>query len=262
MKYYLLFFLVSFQLIFAQSESLLSEYEVIYKVSIRPDTLSTNTLQEHSSLLIKNNMSLFKSTQKAKSDSIALAIGKKQWENPIDGKIIVDLRNVPKVNFKDEVYFDNGKQTIYKELLKTRFSFPLEDGLVWNIENETKTIETYVCKKATTKYNNRTYIAWFSNSVPIPDGPYIFKGLPGLVLDVYDTKDYLRFTLVSLKKVAKPIIIMKDAFATDIKTYKKARKNFLDNPAGAVSNQTGMNLKPQNIARINANARRFNNYYD
>lgn len=262
MKYGLLFFFISIQFFSAQ-ESLQSEYEVIYKVNIYPDTLTkNNVLQEYSSLLINNNKSLFKSTQKAKSDSIALAIGKKQWENPVDGKIIVDLRNVPKVNFKDEVYSENGKQTIYKELLKTRFSFPLEDELVWKIEDESKTIETYVCKKATTKYKNRTYTAWFTGAVPIPEGPYIFKNLPGLVLEVYDTHDYLKFTLVSLRKVAKPIILMKDVFATDYKTYKKARKNFLDNPAGMISNQTGINLKPQNIARINENAKRFNNYFD
>ena len=263
MKCYLLFFLISIQFFSAQSPTLQSEYEVIYKVKIHPDTLNqTNVLQEYSSLLIKDNTSLFKSTQKAKSDSIALAIGKKQWENPIDGKIVVDLRDVPKVNFKDEVYLDKGKQTIFKELLKTKFSFPLEDQLGWKIEDETKTIENYICKKATTKYKNRTYVAWFSSAVPIPDGPYIFKNLPGLILEVYDTSDFLRFTLVSLKKVEKPILIMKDVFSTDYNTYKKARKNFLDDPAGAVSNQTGMALSPQNMARINENARRYNNYFD
>jgi hypothetical protein len=68
--------------------------------------------------------------------------------------------------------------------------------------------------------------------------------------------------MVSLKKIEKPMILLKDVFATDYKTYLKARKNFLDNPAGAISNQTGIVLKPQNIERINNNARHFNNYID
>lgn len=260
MKLFILFCFIS---VFFSAQDIQSEYEVIYKIDMYSDTLSKSPqIQEFSSLLIKDNVSLFKSTQKAKSDSIAYAMGKKQWENPVGGKVIIDLKNVPKVNFKDEVYFVQGKQTIYKELLKTKFSFPLEDELKWNILPETKTIESYICKKATTKYKNRTYVAWFTSSVPIPDGPYVFKGLPGLVLEVHDTKDFVKFTIVSLKKVAKPIIVMKDVYATNFQTYKKARKTFLDNPAGAISNQTGLVLKPQNIARINENARRFNNYID
>ncbi|MDH6254038.1 GLPGLI family protein [Chryseobacterium sp. H1D6B] len=263
MKYYLLSLFFSFQYFIAQS-TIQSEYEAIYKVSIYSDTLSKNNLlQEHISLLIKDNTSLFKSTQKAISDSIAMAVSEKQWQNPIDGKVITDLRSVPRVNFKDEVFRDNGKITIYKELLRNRFSFPLEEKLKWEIiEGETKTIESYICKKATIKYKNRNYIAWFTTDIPIPDGPYVFKGLPGLIMEIYDSHDYFKFSLISLKKVTKPMILMKDAFATDFQAYNKARKNFLDNPAGTISNQTGIAIKPQQISTINQNARRFNNYID
>ncbi|WP_051882211.1 GLPGLI family protein [Chryseobacterium soli] len=263
MKIYLLLLFFSFGVLFSQSSNIESEYEVIYKVKIYPDTLSKQFSNEEStSLLINNNKSLFKSTQKAKSDSIALGIGKKQWSNVIDGKVILDMRNVPSVKFKDEVYLENGKQIIYKELLKTKFSFPLEDPIQWKIESDTKMIGNYLCKKATGKYKKRNYTAWFTESVPIPDGPYIFKGLPGLVLEVSDTNDYLSFSLISLKKVIKPIVLMKDVFATSYLTYVKARKNFLDNPAGSLSNQIGIPIEKKNIERINNNARRYNNYFD
>src|SRR5690606_29127872 len=158
-------------------------YEVIYRVRMYTDTTSkSNVIEENVSLLIKDDKSLFKSTKKAIRDSIAMAVGKKSFENPVGGKVILDMRTVPGVDFKSEVFSENGKQTVYKELLKNRFSYPLEDPIEWKIEDETKTISTYLCKKATGKYKGRNYIAWFTEAVPIPNGPYVFKGLPGLIL--------------------------------------------------------------------------------
>lgn len=256
-------FLILWNTAYSQKDTLQSQYEVIYKIKSFNDTLSKyNAAEENLSLLINGNKSLFRSTQKAKSDSIAMAIGKKSFENPVNGKVILDMKNVPGVYFKSEVFSDNGKQTIFKELMRNKFSFPLEDPIQWKIGSETKMIESYACKKATGKYKGRHYIAWFTESIPIPDGPYVFKGLPGLVLEVYDPNDNIHFTMVSFKKVVKPMTLMKDAFATKYSTFYKARQNSIDNAAGVLSNQTGITLKPADIARINNNAKRNNNYLD
>jgi GLPGLI family protein len=263
MRFYLLVSILFSSILYSQSDNLKSQYEVIYKIKSFNDTLSKyNAAEENLSLLINGNKSLFRSTQKAKSDSIAMAIGKKSFENPVNGKVILDMKNVPGVYFKSEVFSDNGKQTIFKELMRNKFSFPLEDPIQWKIGSETKMIESYACKKATGKYKGRHYIAWFTESIPIPDGPYVFKGLPGLVLEVYDPNDNIHFTMVSFKKVVKPMTLMKDAFATKYSTFYKARQNSIDNAAGVLSNQTGITLKPADIARINNNAKRNNNYLD
>lgn len=263
MRFFLFFLILSFNLIYSQSEGTLnSQYEVIYRLKMLSDTMNKNiSLEEDLSLLIKDNQSLFKSTKKTIRDSVAMAIGKKSFEHPIDGKVMLDMRNVPGVNFKSEVYYD-GKQTIYKELLKNRFSYPLEDEINWNIEKETKMVASYLCKKATGKYKGRNYIAWFTEAIPIPDGPYIFKGLPGLIVEVYDVNDYISFTMISFKKAVKPIIVMKDVTPTKYSIFRKARQNFLDNPSGTFSNQTGLSIRPDAVARINSNVKRFNNYID
>jgi GLPGLI family protein len=263
MRLYSFLFLLISCVLYSQSDQLQSEFEVIYKVRMYPDTLSkSNPDEEYLSLLINNNKSLFKSTQKAKSDSIVLAIGKQQFANPVDGKVVLNMEKVPRVRFKSEVFNDGGKQMVYQELLRNRFSYPLEDPINWKTENATKIIGTYKCKKAVGEYKGREYVAWYTETVPIPDGPYVFKGLPGLVLEVYDTKDYVNFSMVSFKKVSKPIIPMKDVAPTKYETFYKARQNFLDNPAGMISNQTGRVLKPSHAARINSNARRSNNFID
>ncbi|GAA5096976.1 hypothetical protein GCM10023210_31440 [Chryseobacterium ginsengisoli] len=225
-------------------------------------TKDFNEMEEDLSLLIKGNKSLFKSTKKAIRDSVAYAIGKKSFENPVNGMVVLDMKAVPGVNFKSEVFLNDGKQTIYKELLKNRFSYPLEDAIEWKIESETKTIASYLCKKAIGKYKGREYVAWFTDSIPFPDGPYVFKGLPGLVLEVYDSKNYISFSMISFKKVEKPIIVMKDVANTKYSTFHKARQNFLDNPSGTLSSQIGLTIKPNDASRINGNVKRFNNYID
>ena len=59
------------------NNTLMSEFEVIYRLKSSRDTLSKNNNIEDLSLLINGNKSLFKSTQKAISDSIAVAVGNK-----------------------------------------------------------------------------------------------------------------------------------------------------------------------------------------
>ncbi len=262
-KLEILFFLVVNNILYSQSDTLKSQYEIIYRIKSFADTLTQKeAMEEDLSLLISGKKSLFRSTQKAISDSIAMSIGKKSVENAINGKVVVDMRNVPRTYFKSEVFSDNGKQTIYKELMRNKFSFPLEDPIQWKVGSETKMIESYLCKKATGKYKGRHYVAWFTESIPIPDGPYVFKGLPGLVLEVYDPNDNIHFTMISFKKVVKPMTLMKDVFATKYSMFYKARQNSIDNAAGVLSNQTGITLKPADIARINSNAKRVNNYLD
>lgn len=226
------------------------------------DTLSRdNPIEEDLSLLIGDNQSLFKSTKKAVRDSVAYAIGKKSFDNPTNGVVILDMKTVPNVNFKSEVYLHDGQQTVYKELLRNRFSYP-EDAINWHIENDTKIIASYSCRRATGRYKGRNYIAWFTSSIPMPDGPYTFKGLPGLVIEVYDEKEYISFSLISFKKVQKPIVLMKDTANTTYTTFHKARQNFLNNPAGTFSIQTGLTVKPNDVSRINGTIKKFNNYID
>ncbi|MEL7122486.1 MAG: GLPGLI family protein [Bacteroidota bacterium] len=67
--------------------------------------------------------------------------------------------------------------------------------LKWDLLNETQIIAGQVCSKATTHYGGRLYTAWYTTEIPIPDGPYVFNGLPGLILKVVDSKGWYSFTI-------------------------------------------------------------------
>lgn len=41
-------------------------------------------------------------------------------------------------------------------------------------------------------------MAWFTTEIPINEGPYKFNGLPGLIIEMYDTEQIFKFSLVSI----------------------------------------------------------------
>lgn len=73
----------------------------------------------------------------------------------------------------------------------------------WTLGSETKMIGSYECKKATCSYWGREYTAWFATEIPISNGPWKFGGLPGLILEVYDSE---RKIFYSLKSIQQPCV--------------------------------------------------------
>lgn len=95
-------------------------------------------------------------------------------------------------------------------------------SLPWQISNETETILSYSCQKATLHFRGRDYIAWFASDIPVSDGPWKFMGLPGLILKVEDTQQLFSFTLVGLEKYKKPVPLI----FNDNGTIKCSRSDF------------------------------------
>lgn len=57
----------------------------------------------------------------------------------------------------------------------------------WNLEAGDTLIQGRKCQKATCTFSGRNYVAWYTESIPLPYGPYLFAGLPGLIMEIYDT---------------------------------------------------------------------------
>ncbi|WP_366944332.1 GLPGLI family protein [uncultured Formosa sp.] len=65
----------------------------------------------------------------------------------------------------------------------------------WILQNETQTILGYTCKKATAErimgVRKQHITAWYTEDIPINDGPKDFNGLPGLILQVNTNNNVL-----------------------------------------------------------------------
>lgn len=56
----------------------------------------------------------------------------------------------------------------------------------WSMSHESKSILGYRCLRGTTYFRGRSYTAWFAETLPFNNGPWLFGGGPGLILEIYD----------------------------------------------------------------------------
>lgn len=104
----------------------------------------------------------------------------------------------------------------------------LEEDMVfeWKLHHDTDTIAGQPCKMASVDYGGRKYKAWYAPSIPIPDGPYVFAGLPGLIVKISDNQEWYTFTMKTLTTIPQKRF-WKENFVT--RFYKKLdRKTFVD----------------------------------
>ncbi|WP_256377529.1 GLPGLI family protein [Pedobacter sp. L105] len=92
----------------------------------------------------------------------------------------------------------------------------------WKISNETETILSYSCQKATLHFRGRDYTAWFTQEIPVSDGPWKFMGLPGLIIKVEDNQHLFSFRLTGIQQIKNKIPI----FYTGKVTIRCSRKDF------------------------------------
>lgn len=76
----------------------------------------------------------------------------------------------------------------------------------WLLTNESATVLGHKCQKATCHWRGRDFVAWFASDIPIRRGPWLFGGLPGLILKVYDKDRHYTFEAISIKRGKQPII--------------------------------------------------------
>nr|WP_315027841.1 GLPGLI family protein [uncultured Chryseobacterium sp.] len=81
------------------------------------------------------------------------------------------------------------------------FVVKTHDEMKWQVLQETKEYNGYKLQKATTNFGGRNWTAWFSNEVNIKEGPYKFRGLPGLIFILEDTEQNFVYKLISNEKL-------------------------------------------------------------
>lgn len=106
-----------------------------------------------------------------------------------------------------------------------------ETSFKWKIEDSTKSIKGYSAQKATTHFAGRDYVAWFTLEIPVQDGPYLFHGLPGLIVELYDLKKDYNFNLKSIDKLeqAKTWTLPTDAKSVTKSQFKENKEQFRKN---------------------------------
>lgn len=156
----------------------------------------------------------------------------------IDAINIDDFSNVAKsicgcgqnfIQHKNYYYTNND------ELMMGKNSYVIKDTIKknWKISNESKSIDGWLCYKATLNENEiqpnglpyeHNYIAWFCPSIPSSFGPVGFGGLPGTILiletnsSVFKVKEIVKNNKEKITNNLKGKVVSKKEF--DAISYK------------------------------------------
>jgi GLPGLI family protein len=105
-------------------------------------------------------------------------------------------------------------------------------NLQWKVTEETKVIGQYQCVKATTSYRGRDWEAWFTPEVPLHYGPWKLQGLPGLIIEAYDTTNLYVWRVEKIDFKKDPIFDKEFSSLVKVKnTTPISKKKYLENLA-------------------------------
>lgn len=230
--------LIISQLIFSQVT------RFVYQVSQSPDSTKLDDKKIESAYLdVDGQKSIFYSENRVKRDSV---MDRMRATKSFDRTQLQELRS--NINYVIEKDIAN-QSLLYKDRIgRDQYSYNEKLNFSWKILPETVKIGDYKTQKAETQYGGRTWYAWFTQDVPLQDGPYKFSGLPGLIVKVEDSKGQYSFDLMQTKKVAalqelqsrgQFINLTKEKYTDLYKKFRKDPSSFTNISGGRTGGQGG-----------------------
>lgn len=198
-----------------------------YFLNFKIDSTNRNFVQQEVfNLDFIDNKSIFYSEALAKLDSlrtVSTSIYKKNVPEPkLDYIISYDAKE-NKIFFKETIGFS---MFLVEEPRKIK----------WHITTRTEKINNYNAQKAYAEFGGRVWTAWFTTDIQVSDGPYKFKGLPGLILKISDSNDDYNFELFQIQKLDKLYDFKSfeklgiQTIRVDHKKYLEIKENFIKSP--------------------------------
>jgi len=228
-------FKITFIALFLAQLSMAQTSRFVYQVTMKSDsTDKANATIETARLDISPEKSLFYGEGRIKRDSVMQRM--RETRN-FDRNAMQNLRSsidyiVEKDLVKNITYFKT-------RLGRDQYIYEEDRKIDWKILPETVKIGEYEAQKAETTFAGRKWYAWFTQDIPFQDGPYKFKGLPGLIVKVEDANGNYSFDLQQSKKISEfpnfdnrggnPIKVKRIDFEKQEKLYRKDPVSFVTN---------------------------------
>lgn len=141
--------------------------------------------------------------------------------------------------------YPDGKLTHTEKICEDWFSYT-EDmpPLDWELTDSVATVLGYQCQSARCRFRGREWRVFYTEEIPLSDGPWKLHGLPGLIMKVSDAKGHYIFECIGIKsKADRPITIYKVPFnKTDRRGYYDAKHRYDINPYSYYEATTGYHV--------------------
>ncbi|MBT0548967.1 GLPGLI family protein [Riemerella anatipestifer] len=235
-------------------ENIFSQYRFVYRIDFKIDSLNKDFVQsENFNLDITSNGSVFYPEVFSEWASI--------YQN--NGSVSKSKLPETKLDYMIQKNYKDG-ETYFREMIGANLYEMREPRkITWKHSNETQQYNNYKVKKATTTFAGRQWEAWFSDEFLVNDGPYKFKGLPGLILKIKDTHSDYEIYLVEVKKIDQPLAfdffnhIRIKTLSIDYDTYLKKNQSFKENPA-LMFIEMGIQLPPEEMKKFSETRKSIN----
>ncbi len=225
----------------------LIDYKIYYGTLVVTDKDDPEIKEVGTSVvLVGTNGLVFDDYIEYKRDSLIWNAAK--WKLPATNTINLGLAyGRPLISFTSAIIFGRNIHIFQPNLgssLRARYEEAVPK-LDWQITSEEKEIGGYKSQKATVSYRGRVWTAWFTEELPMPYGPYIFGGLPGLILELRDQKGEYAFTFSGIEKATAedtPLMLSHHKLLRVLPRVQVRTmvKNFMSAPMAAMGNRIKM----------------------
>ncbi|MCW1963721.1 GLPGLI family protein [Chryseobacterium viscerum] len=224
-------------------------YELTYKPSTKNKTFKKDLFYLDS----LDKGSVFMRKEKFESDSLLAAQAYLPFLSleTMNFKVVKDLET-PSVTVKDDLFIGTVS---YKE--------PVD--IHWKLSSENRITGRLHTQKAEADYGGRHWIAWFTQEIPVFDGPYIFMGLPGFIVELSDADNEYHWKLVGSKKNVRDKLftesIMDEAVMSK-EAYIKNKTNFIKDPLSVLmQSMSDVSKNEEMMSKMNHQAESIKKYY-
>ena len=218
--------------------------KVYYKAYHMYDTIGKISKNENMILFVGKNSSVYKSMDKIYNDSLIKDNGPKMqtMDFATNGTRKATFTQIAKsTNNPNKLLIC---ENLFRDYLITE---DIQGAMDWQIGSDTKKIENLDATKATCFFKGRNYEAWFCTDIPIPNGPWKFGRLPGLILEVTDITGFVKFNFAGFENVQnknelmpelplKAIKISKQDFSNLKEAFRNDPETFMNNAFSDLGN--------------------------
>lgn len=188
-----------------------ADYRAIYNFEYTKDSINSIIEKDILYLEISKNSSFCFSYYTYYSDSLTnTPNGWAVWRKLFSAAIAKDGTNATSFPYKRSTFMVTKRYTSDTLCIKDMIDNDIYEYVAsksefhWQLCDSTKTINGFEACKATCSYHGREWTVWFSPDIPFSDGPWVFCGLPGLILEAYDKDCLFTFRLSGLISNPKP----------------------------------------------------------
>lgn len=138
--------------------------------------------------------------------------------------------------------YPEGRLTHTEKICQDWFRYDEEmPALDWELTDSVTTVLGYECQSARCSFRGREWTVFYTEEIPIMDGPWKLHGLPGLIMKASDKDEHYTFECIGIKsKADRPVTIYKVPFnKTDRRGYYDAKHRYEVNPYAYYEATTG-----------------------